>query len=45
MNTIPFPIGAIIVPLVFMTVYAGVAFAVVYFAVRLAIRHESGKKQ
>ena len=41
MNTIPM----VAVPLVFSLAYVGVAFAVVYFAVRLAIRHESGKKQ
>jgi hypothetical protein len=28
------------VPLVFLALYVGVAFGVIYFAVRLAIRHE-----
>ena len=31
--------------LAILTVYAGGAFAVIYFAVRLPIRHEIGKKQ
>jgi hypothetical protein len=29
-----------LVPLVFLAFYAAVAFGVIYFAVRLAIRHE-----
>ena len=39
------PIVTIAVPLIMMVVYATVGFGVVYFAVRLAIRHESRSKR